>query len=197
MLKRTLTCIAVGVCRVLPNFLLIYYLKIFYLVKSNYAYSILSKIPLGKLDNLNLKFVSKHHILSDKESALYKVFLVDGERYEPVRTPDVYDVAKNNFVNLKKHEIAIYCFPDARIREKSDIIKTRGDAFWEKANRPEFAQVLPVDSDFISLEKIERNVITFEEEKVMHYDIGFSLCGVHTNTWANFIISYLPKLIAI
>lgn len=181
----------------MPANLLDVCLGLFYSYKNSYAYRILTKLPLNILIHSNCNFVNRYHILTNAESAAYKVHLVDEERYEQVRTPDVYDVTKDNFVTLRKHEISIYCFPDARIRAKSDIIKIGKNAFWEKANRPEFAQTIPVDSDFISIDKEKRNLISFEEKKIRHFDSGFSLCGVHTNTWAHFIISYLPKLIAL
>jgi hypothetical protein len=196
-MKKISLNIAVFVFKYLPKYLLTICLGVVYSYKSKYAYSILSKIPQRKFIDSNVAFVNKYHILTNVESVVYKVHLIDEERYEPVRTPDVYDVAKNNFVTLRKHEIAIYCFPNARIRARSDIIKIGQNVFWEKANRPEFAQVIPVDSDFISIDKIARDLISFEEKNIRHFDCGFNLCGVHTNTWAHFIISYLPKLIAL
>lgn len=181
----------------MPASLLDVFLKLFYLYKSSYAYRILTKLPLNLLIHSRCNFVKQYHILTTGESAAYKVHLIDEERYEQVKTPDVHDVTKDNFVTLRKHEIAIYCFPNARIRAKSDIVKFGESVFWEKANRPEFAMTIPVDSDFVSINKISRNVVAFEEKAIRYFDNGFSLCGVHTNTWAHFIISYLPKLIAL
>jgi hypothetical protein len=157
----------------------------------------LTNFAFNKLIHSQCGLVKKYHILTNAEAAAYKVHLVDEERYEQVRTPDVYEVTKDNFVNLRKHEIAIYCFQNARIRAKSDIIKIGANVYWEKANRPEFAQTIPVDSDYISIDKVNGSLLLFEEKKIRHFESGFSLCGVHTNTWAHFIISYLPKLIAL
>ena len=180
-----------------PANLLGIFLNILYIYRSSYAYSILIKLPFNKLIICNCDFVKRYHILTYAESMLFKKHMLDEERYEQVRTPDVYGITKDNFVTLRKHEIAIYCFPNARIRAKSDIIKVGENVFWEKANRPEFAQTIPVDSDYISIDQVNRKLLSFEEKNIRRFNNGFSLCGVHTNTWAHFIISYLPKLIAL
>ena len=196
-MKRLSLNIIVIVLKNLPNSLL--RITVDYLCSNNGYYSkkILFKTPFNKLVDSKSSYVKKYHILTDIESSAYKVKVIDEERYEKVRTPDVYEVSKDNFVTLRKHEIAIYCFQDARILAKSDIIKMGEAVFWEKANRPEFAQTLPLDSDFILIDKLGREVICFEGKGIRYFDNGFNLCGVHTNTWAHFIISYLPKLIAL
>lgn len=197
MIKKLAHNLIIFMLLMMPANLLDIFLRILYLYRSSSAYAILIKLPFNKLIFCNCDFIKKYHILTYAESNFFKKHMIDEERYEQVRTPDVFGITKDNFLILRKHEIAIYCFPNARIRAKSDIIKFGKYAFWEKANRPEFAQNIPVDSDFIAIDKMSRDVVSFEEKNIRHFDSGFSLCGVHTNTWAHFIISYLPKLIAL
>jgi hypothetical protein len=181
----------------MPSNLINLFLRLLYLYRSSFAYAILIKLPFNKLNFFSCDFVKRYHILNYDESIIFQKYTLDEERYEQVRTPDVYGVTKDNFVTLRKHEVAIYCFPKGRIRAKSDIIKVGNNVFWEKSNRPEFAQTIPVDSDFISIDKVNRKLLAFDEKNIRYFHSGFNLCGVHTNTWAHFIISYLPKLIAL
>jgi hypothetical protein len=203
MVKKLTYKVFVFVLKSMPIALLDISLGILYsYTKSKYVCRILSKLQLSKiqLDKLtrcHCKFIKKYHILTNAETSAYKVHLIDGEHYEQIRAPDVYGITKNNFLTVREHEIAIYCFPTARIRANSDIIKIGENVFWEKANRPEFSALIPVDSDYFSIDKVTRTLTTFEEEKIRVFDRGYSLCGVHTSTWAHFVISYLPKIIAL
>lgn len=183
--------------RYMPDFLSNLCFNLIYTYKKDFALYLIKRLPFNKLAQFNQAVVKQYHILTTAESAVYKVHLVDEERYEQARTPDVYEVTKNNFVTLRKHEIAIYCFPNARIRAKSDIVKVGGNVYWDKSNRPEFAMTIPGDVDFISIDRLSRKIVTFEEKIIRRFDSGFSLCGVNTDTWSHFIVSYLPKLITL
>jgi hypothetical protein len=196
-IRKLLLSIIVFVFDNLPNILLRIYLDYFVSDIGPYTKKILSKVSINKLIKSDCNSIRHYHILTNVESSAYKVKLIDEERYERVRTPDIYEVSKDNFVTLRKHEIAIYCFPNARFRAQSDILKIGDSVFWEKANRPEFAQITPLDDDFISIDKLSRHVLAVEGKKIRHFKYGYSLCGVHTSAWAHFIISYLPKLVAL
>ena len=201
MLRKSIKFIIIRIIDLIflnmPNFLFDFCFNFIYSYNKNYALSLIKKFPLNKLTQSDNAFAKQYHILTNAESEVFKVHVVDEERYEQARTSDVYEVTKNNFITLRKHEIAIYCFPNARIRAKSDIVKIEGNVYWDKANRPEFAMTIPGDIDFISIDKLSRKIVTFEEKIIRRFDSGFSLCGVNTDTWSHFIFSYLPKLIAL
>jgi len=197
MLNAVKNSIVIALIKISPKYLIFYFVNLVYLMGSRHAFNILRRTPLAKIENLPYQFVSRHHILTQLESSAYKVLVLDEERYESIRTPNVYQLVNNNFLTLNKREIAIYCFPNAKIRAKSDIVKIGNNVFWEKANRPEFAQVIPADCDYLAIEKINGNVTTFTGKTTRHFGVGYNLCGVHTNAWAHFVVSYLPKLISI
>jgi len=154
-------------------------------------------VPLNKLELLTCDFIKKSHILSADESDGFKYHLIAEEAYESVRTPDIFSITKNNFVNLNRAEICIYLFENASFRAKSDIIIFNDLVFWEKANRSEFSQMIPVDSDFIAIDFPQKYVYHFIENKVAKFDVGFSLCGVHTGAWGHFLLSYIPKIMTL
>jgi len=174
-----------------------FFTTIAYFIGGKFAYKILINVNLKKLIILNLYFVKKYYVVDESQIKSLKVVILDEARYEKMRTPDVYGVMINNSFTLYKHEIAIYRFQNAKFRAKSDIIKIQENAYFEKVDRPEYALTIPVDSDFINFDPLSRILIAFEEKKIRKFEIGFNLCGVHTNTWAHFIISYLPKLLAL
>ena len=185
------------ILKVMPMRILDLFFTPLYSFNPDWVYKASTNLSYCKLVKSRKSFFGKFRLLSDSELVSYRDCLIDPEAYEDVRSPDIYGFSKNNFTTLRKHEISIYCFPNAEIRAKSDVIKVGGYAFWEKARRPEFAQTIPVDSDFIAIDSMRDNIIAFEQKKARNFSMGFSLCGVHTNTWAHFIISYLPKIIAL
>ena len=183
--------------QVLPVFILRFSLNILYLLSPKLTFRILQHVPLNKLELLTCDFIKKSHILSADESDGFKYHLIAEEAYESVRTPDIFSITKNNFVNLNRAEICIYLFENASFRAKSDIIIFNDLVFWEKANRSEFSQMIPVDSDFIAIDFPQKYVYHFIENKVAKFDVGFSLCGVHTGAWGHFLLSYIPKIMTL
>jgi hypothetical protein len=152
---------------------------------------------LEKLELLKCDFIKKSHILSVLESAEFKYQVIAEESYESVRTPDIFTITKNNFVNLRQAEICLYLFENASFYPKSDIINVNNRVFWEKANRSEFSQMIPMDSDFIAIDFPEKYLYHFVAKKVQKFNVGFSLCGVHTSAWGHFLLSYLPKIMTL
>ena len=99
-MKRLALNIIVFVLKNLPNNVL--RICVDYLCSNSgyYTKKILFKITFNKFVDSKCGCVKIYHILTDVESSAYKVKLVDEERYEKVRTPDVYEVSKENFVTL-------------------------------------------------------------------------------------------------
>ena len=114
-----------------------------------------------------LKFISEFDILSFEDSAKYKVKILDEERFENVRTPHIYGISELNSVNLKKNEIAIYRFKDAKICGLSDAIKVgEKEVFWEKVHDKTFTQVNPLDENFVAVD-LKSQKLYLKESKII------------------------------
>lgn len=183
--------------QLMPVFILQAILNILYKFSPKLTRKFFQFIPQKKIQLLKCTFIKKSQILSELKSNKFKYKLLAEERYEQVRTPDIFKITKNNFVNLRQAEISLYLFENASFYPKSDIISFKNQVFWEKANRSEFSQMMPMDSDFIAIDFPKKFLYHFITKKVKKFDVGFSLCGVHTGAWAHFLLSYLPKLISL
>jgi len=183
--------------QILPVSILRFSLNVLYRISSKLTVKVLQHVSLEKLELVKCDFIKKSHILTALESDVFKYQVIAEESYEAVRTPDIFKITKNNFVNLQRAEICLYLFENASFYPKSDIISFNDQVFWEKANRSEFSQMIPVDSDFLAIDFPEKNLYHFIEKKVQKFDVGFSLCGVHTGAWGHFLISYIPKIMSL
>ena len=164
-----------------------------YFYKKNYNYTI-GLLKSLSIDSKRVDFIHRHKILNYEESKKYIIKVIDPEAMEFMRTPDVYDLIYENFVHLKKREIAIYRFHNCTISPQSDLILLEdGYTFYEKLNRPEAAQIIAIDDNLIKVEG--RYVYSLTKPNSINSNKAFNLCGVHTGAWAHFVMSYLPKLI--
>ena len=187
---------------ILPVFLLNLILSGVKFFKYDLYVKIIRKMTPNKLlalTKLSPKAIAKLPIMTSKELSKYLLIELVPEKYEQVKTPDIYQITVDNFVNLRQDPINIYLFENVRFRPKSDIIQFDDKVFWQKFNRAEFSQMIPMDADFISVDYKSRQVFVINNDTrhSRHYQSAFSLCGVHTEAWGHFLLSYLPKLQAL
>jgi hypothetical protein len=193
ILKRTINfCL-----KYTPSLILKVSFNILYRLSSKVTISILRQAPLNKLEQIKCYFINKSRIISTLEIEKYVYYLIAEEDYESVNTPDIFNISKNNFVTLRRQEISLYLFENASFSANSDIINLSDGVYWEKANRREFSQMIPLDGDFVAVDVKNNFVYHLSQKNNQQFDVGFSLCGVHAGAWGHFLLNYLPKLISL
>lgn len=88
-------------------------------------------------------------------------------------------------IDLQKYE-------NAYVFAKSDFIISEGKAVWQKYHTPQFTKIVPADKELLT--RREDCLFVRKSKIEIAVDLGFSLCGVHSDTWSHFIVQYLPKL---
>lgn len=177
-----------------PSLILTFSFNILYKLSDKLTIKILRQVPLKKLGKIKCYFIKKSRIISTSEAKKFRHHIIADEEYESVKTPNIFNISKNNFVTLRREEISLLLFENASFSPKSDIINLSNGVYWQKANKREFSQMLPADDDFLNFDIVNKEVYSIIKDKAENFDTGFSLCGVHTGAWAHFILSYLPKI---
>jgi len=119
---------------------------------------------------------------------------IEKEKYELIKTPDIYRVTKDNYIKILNPEISIYKFQNCEVEALSDVIDLGEIVFWHKFNYPFFAQTIPRDSNIEHLDLNYEEIKLRERKSEVELNNVFSLCGVNTDTWSHFLLNYLPKL---
>ena len=108
--------------------------------------------------------------------------------------PNVYGISKQKEISFLLDERAIYEFTDAIVLCRSDFIIKNGSAYWDKFYYPAFSKNLPQDYHLIDVELTTKKikiVLPVKEETV---EFGFSLMGVHSNSWSHFLTEQFEKI---
>ena len=100
MLNSTKNFIAFFLFKFTPLFFVSHFINFVYLIEGRYALGVLRRAPLNKLKKLQCRFIVRHEILTDEELSTHKVLVVDEERYETIKTPNVFKLVENNFQPL-------------------------------------------------------------------------------------------------
>ena len=128
--------------------------NLLYRISYTFTIKILRQVSVQKLSKIQCQFINKSQIISSLESKKYIHNVIAEEKFESVRTPDIFNISKNNFVRLLRQEISLYLFNNVSFSANSDILKLNNGVYWEKANRREFSQMIPLDNDFINVAKV-------------------------------------------
>jgi capsular polysaccharide biosynthesis protein len=98
---------------------------------------------------------------------------------------------------VHKPEIKIFKFDRATFYPLSDILRIGDQAFWEKQERPQFVKMIPQDCDLLRFDSVLARLFVRNAPIAKTVEAGYSLCGVHVNSWGHFLVNFLPKLFAL
>jgi len=150
--------------------------------------------PFQVLSKIGDPLFTELRLIPEKEVAAYQYRVLDEERYETNALPRVFGLSDGGEIKLHKPRIRLLMIEGGSFHTSSDIIRIGGSAFWEKQEGPRFVKIIPVDRDLVRYEPDSGTILVKSQQPERHIDAGFSLCGVHVNSWGHFIANFYPKL---
>ena len=110
--------------------------------------------------------------------------------------PEVIQFFSKSKIKFKDVPLNIYKFPKAIVTFGSDVIRlNEGECYWYKSKQHFMYKTIPADKDLYLYDKQDKSVLLAKAR----YDTKrltkvVSLVGALDNSWAHFLVEYLPKL---
>lgn len=186
------------------NYIIYLYLNLNLRKKPKYieiAYKVLGKSRIKKIfktseiPELESQTLKSYDIFSDATLVDYKLKVIEPASYEQVQFPRIFNFSDGGRYGILFDEVSLYHFENAVQHPYSDFIRVGGQVFWDKLSKPQFRMIIPQDKDMIVSTR-SRSLLSVSGDQT-HVDCGFSLLGVHANSWGHFIGNFLPKLNAL
>lgn len=140
---------------------------------------------------LNLASAIKLPIINTNEVGEI-IKTIKEESVEKASLLKVYDLVVSGEVYFRSAKLDVIKYKNSTVFSSSDFILCQDGVVWEKFHMPQFTKLIPHDQDLL---KVQNDQLFIKRPN--HYvkvKVGYSLCGVHSNIWAHFIVQYLPKL---
>jgi len=168
-----------------------------YAIRPSLLLQLLAKLPHHVFETKACDYVGIYTILTENELRKYAYRVIDPERIEAVPLPYVYGLSTGGSYSILKSEITLYKFTNAMFHPFSDAIRVGNKVYWEKSARTQFTKLIPADRDLVSYDRHERSLLLKKFNQVHKIKSGFSLSGVHVNSWGHFIGNFFPKMLAL
>ncbi|MCB2296786.1 glycosyltransferase family 61 protein [Clostridium tagluense] len=140
---------------------------------------------------LNLVNAIKAPIISTNEVGEV-IKTIKEESVEKASFMKVYDLVVSGEVYFKSPRLDVIKYKNSTVFSCSDFILCQGGAVWEKFHMPQFTKLIPRDQDLLKVQNGQ--LLIKKPSNYVNVKVGYSLCGVHSNVWAHFLVQYLPKL---
>jgi hypothetical protein len=140
---------------------------------------------------INVPFAQKRPIIfHDNFGDL--IHVVKEASIETTYVTKVYNFTPNGSIDYFYPQISVRKYTNAKIFGDSDFIVLNEGAIWTKFFTYQWTKLIPLDE---SLLKVDNGIIFFKHRKIKYVvDHCISLCGVHCDIWAHFLLQYLPKI---
>lgn len=123
------------------------------------------------------------------------VFVFKPETQETVKLMRVFGFIEEGDFTITYPELDVWCFENAEIIGRNDFIIKGNNVFWDKINHFNFSKNIALDYNLISHNN--ESLIVKETEVEKHFDVAFSLLGVHATIWSHSLSEYFTKISAI
>lgn len=197
MFKRIVITLVVRVIKILPDNIAVDFIKYLASVKEWLVINVISEMSRDEVKKKAHGYAMHCQIMRDEEVSIYEYKNLDSARYETICFPCVYGMSNGGEISLYKPDIVLYRFKNSIFHPLSDIIRVGDKAYWDKSYYPQFKQTIPIDIDLIAYNYKYDYVLIKKYDEYKKIKIGFSLAGVHVNSWGHFIGKFLPKIIAL
>jgi hypothetical protein len=120
------------------------------------------------------------------------IHIVKASSVERTYVTKIYNFTPNGSIDYFYPEISVRKYTNTKIFGDSDFIILNEGAIWTKYFMYQWAKLIPLDQ---SLLKVKNGILYFKNRKIKYVlDHCISLCGVHCDVWAHFLLQYLPKI---
>jgi len=120
------------------------------------------------------------------------VFTVKNAGIEKIPLSYVIEHIEGGEIAFQSPQIDLKNYSNAIVFAKSDFIIIGDKAIWHKSSMPQFTKFIPADKYLLDY---QNDTLYIDKPcKIIDIKNGFSLCGVHSNTWAHFLVQYFPKI---
>lgn len=114
------------------------------------------------------------------------------ETQETVKLMRVLGFIEDGEFTITYPEIDLWRFDDSSFIGGNDFVIKGNKVFWNKIGAYNFAKNIPLDRNLINY---NHNNVTLRNVKVeKHYDVVFSILGVHATVWSHSLSEYYTKL---
>lgn len=120
------------------------------------------------------------------------VLVFKPETREVVKLMRVYDFIEDGEFTHIYPEIDLWRFEKASFIGGNDFVIKEDNVFWNKINNYNFPKNIPADKNLVSYTREEVTIETGKEEA--HFDVAFSLLGVHATVWSHSLSEYFTKI---
>lgn len=158
---------------------------------------LLLKLPRHTIDAKAKNFCGFYSILTDDEFAGFEYRIIDPETVESVPLPYVFGLSEGGSYSIIKPKITLYKFADVKFHPSSDAIRIGRKVYWEKSTRVQFTKSIPMDRDLLCYDREAQALLLKNYPRSQKVKSGFSLTGVHINSWGHFIGNFFPKMMAL
>jgi hypothetical protein len=122
------------------------------------------------------------------------LYHVSDASWNPLYTPEIYDIAKENQMIVKFPAIDIFRIPGAIVNLCSDIVIDGDYAWWDKYNEEDFLTLaLPDDKNLLSFNNRTVRVITALKKEFIKGRV-LDLTGVYCWVWSHFLFQFVCKM---
>lgn len=134
----------------------------------------------------------KTYSIADPGEIGQSVYIFKPETRETIKLMRVYGFIEDGDFTLTYPEIDLWSFDDSSVIGLNDFVIKDDKVFWNKIRNYNFAKNLPTDKNLISY---THDTVTIKESKlVKHFDVVFSLLGVHATIWSHSLSEYFTKI---
>lgn len=114
------------------------------------------------------------------------------ETQETVKLMRVLGFIEDGDFTLTYPEIDLWRFDDSSFIGGNDFVIKEDKVFWNKIGAYNFSKNIPLDRNLINY---NQNNVTLRNVKVeKHFDVAFSILGVHATVWSHSLSEYFTKI---
>lgn len=120
------------------------------------------------------------------------VFVFKPETHETVKLMRVLGFIEDGEFSLTYPEIDLWNFENASVIGRNDFVIKGDKVFWNKIGNYNFAKNIPLDMNLV---RYTAEKVTLKDVKAnKHFDVAFSLLGVHATIWSHSLSEYFTKI---
>ena len=120
------------------------------------------------------------------------VFVFKSETQETVKLMRVFGFIESGEFTLTYPKIDLWCFKDASFIGRNDFVIKGDKVFWNKISNYNFAKNISLDKNLIGY--TQNTVMLKEVKPEQHFDVAFSILGVHATIWSHSLSEYFTKI---